>query len=125
MNLAKIVNKTINKCYDISYDLNLMNLYLRKSAHVIVFFVLGILIYTALSKTLCNAHIFYVGLGSLAFCMFVAAASEYLKKYITGRHCDWDEAALDLASAFIGIFIVFMASAIKRLRAFCKNGKNM
>ena len=77
-----------------------LHLWLRKLAHVGVYFVEGALLYHAL-----RAWLRSVGKGfflTIAICALVAAADEAHKVLIPGRHCSWGEAALNVLGAFLG-----------------------
>lgn len=74
--------------------------WLRKLAHVGVYFVEGALLYPAL-----RAWLRSVGKGfflTIAVCALIAAADEAHKALIPGRHCSWDEAVLNVLGAFLG-----------------------
>ena len=77
-----------------------LHLWLRKLAHIGVYFVEGALLYPALRRRL-------RGMGksfalTIAVCALIAAVDEAHKILIPGRHCSWDEAALNVLGAFLG-----------------------
>lgn len=77
-----------------------LHLLLRKLAHVGVYFVEGALLYPALRAWLRSVgKCFFL---TIAVCALIAAADEAHKILIPGRHCSWDEAALNVLGAFLG-----------------------
>lgn len=88
--------------------------WLRKAAHVGVYFVEGALLYPAL-----RAWLRGMGKGfclTVAVCALIAAADEAHKALIPGRHCSWDEAALNVLGAFLGAGAVLIVGALKARR---------
>ena len=64
-----------------------LHMWLRKLAHIGVYFVEGALLFPALRRTLRGA-----GKGfavTLVLCALIAAADEAHKALIPGRHCSW------------------------------------
>ena len=70
--------------------------FLRKSAHIVVFFVLGGLLYGALFVTLRNSK--HVWLWAGISCSAFAILDEVKKIFIAGRHLQWDEAGLNVSA---------------------------
>ena len=78
-----------------------LHMWLRKLAHIGVYFVEGALLFPALRRTLRGA-----GKGfavTLVLCALIAAADEAHKALIPGRHCSWPEAALNFLGALPGV----------------------
>jgi len=85
-----------------------LNMALRKSAHIFVFFVLGILMANAIRTTFIAVKLRLIGAAAGAVCAIIALSCEFSKTFIPGRHCQWDEAALDIVAALVGV-LIFMA----------------
>ena len=91
-----------------------LNIALRKSAHVIVFFILGLLMTNAIRATFISLKLRLVGTAAGAACVIVAVSSEFSKTFIPGRHCQWDEAALDIAAALAGVLIFMLLIKLRQ-----------
>lgn len=82
---------------------------LRTSAHIIVYFVWSVLLYRAFCG--CSRVCFTVSallrsfLLTLVLCSAVAVLDELQKKWIPGRHCNWNEVVLNAVSALVGTLI--------------------
>lgn len=79
-----------------------VNVCLRKLAHIVIYFCLGIFLYTALAYTNRRGAKFSF-LLAVAFCFLVSILDEYQKTAIPGRHCDADEILLNGLSGLFGI----------------------
>ena len=75
--------------------------YVRKTAHVFEYLVLGILAYMNCSGLLKN-KIFSV---SLIFCLFFAAGDEFHQLFVPGRSGSAADVLIDMCGAFIGILL--------------------
>jgi len=91
-----------------------LNMALRKSAHVIVFFILGLLLTNAIRATFIALKRGLTSAIAGAVCAIIAVSCEYSKTFIPGRHCQWDEAALDIAAAITGVLIFSLLNSFKR-----------
>jgi len=94
-----------------------LNMALRKSAHVFVFFVLGLLMTNAIRTTFIALKLRLIGAAAGAACVIIAVSCEFSKTFIPGRHCQWDEAAIDIVAALAGV-LIFMAFRQSRLKLF-------
>ena len=74
----------------------------RKAAHVAIFLVLGFLV----SRTF---HLTFRGRwvipAAATVCLAAAVLDEAQKAAIPGRHCHWDDAALNAASVLAGLLL--------------------
>jgi VanZ family protein len=102
--LAAIL-KQINR-YEVSTFT--LNMALRKTAHVVIFFVLGLLTANVIRTTFTKLKSGLVCAAAGTVCVIIAVSCEYSKTFIPGRHCQWDEATIDIAAALAGI-ILFIA----------------
>ena len=99
----------------IQIDINRLHHALRTSAHVIVFFVEGILLYWAISGLTAKRRISLI--SALLVAIPLCALDELHKLPIPGRHCQWDEAALDFVGAVLGILVCLaFVSVLQRPR---------
>jgi VanZ family protein len=89
---------------------------LRKAAHVAVFFVLGLLLTNALRMTLITLKNRHVCAIAGALCGIIAICCEFSKAFIPGRHCQWDEAVIDIAAASTGTLLFFAVIYFKSVR---------
>ena len=111
--LAAIL-KQINR-YEVSTFT--LNMALRKIAHVFVFFVLGLLLANAIRTTFIKLKLGLIGAAAGAVCVIIAVSCEFSKTFIPGRHCQWDEAAIDVVAALAGV-LIFMALRQSRVKNF-------
>ena len=72
----------------------------RKAAHVVIFLVLGFLVSRAFSLSF---HGRWVIPAAAAVCLAAAVLDEAQKAAVPGRHCHWDEAALNAGCAMAGL----------------------
>ena len=91
-----------------------LNMALRKSAHVFVFFVLGLLMTNAIRTTFITLKLRFIGAAAGAVCVIIAVCCEFSKTFIPGRHCQWNEAALDIAAALAGVLIFMSLIKLRR-----------
>ena len=91
-----------------------LHIWLRKLAHIGVYFVEGALLFPALRCTLRSAGKGFA--ATLVLCALIAAADEAHKALIPGRHCSWDEAGLNVLDAFLGAGAVLIAGALRARR---------
>ena len=88
-----------------------LHMILRKAAHVIMFFGLGILGALAVRLTFSSRRAQYCTAG-VGLCM--AFLDEVRKASIPGRHCSWDEAGLNAISVVAGILLVYLLCRKRR-----------
>ena len=91
-----------------------LHMWLRKLAHIGVYFVEGALLFPALRRTLRGAGKGF--LTTLVLCALIAAVDEAHKALIPGRHCSWDEAGLNVLGAFLGAGTALIVGALKARR---------
>ena len=84
----------------IAVDPEALHLLLRKAAHVAVFLVLGFLAGRAFHLTFRGR---WVAAAAAAVCLATAVLDEVQKLSVPGRHCHWDDAALNAACALAGL----------------------
>lgn len=87
----------------IRININHLHHALRTSAHVIVFFVEGSLLYWAINGLTRQRRVSF--LAALIVAIPLCALDELHKLPIPGRHCQWDEAALNFVGAALGILV--------------------
>lgn len=87
----------------IQIDINRLHHALRTSAHVIVFFVEGILLYRAINGLTERRRVSLI--SALLVAIPLCALDELHKLPIPGRHCQWDEAALNFVGAALGVLV--------------------
>ena len=92
---------------------------LRRMAHLIVFFVAGGLFGSAFAVTFGDRLKWALRTftGSMIVCVLCAMASEIFKQWIPGRHLQWDELALNLCGALLGVLLACAAGfLVRRIR---------
>lgn len=98
----------------INIHAELLNEIIRKIAHIVIYFVLGGLLYYALAYTF-RQNAKQPFMLSITFCLLASSLDELQKIFIPGRHCDPEEILLNCISGVIGIGISYF---------FCKHTKH-
>ena len=96
--------KRVIYLFGIEIDLNTLHMWLRKYAHVAVFFVLAILFFCSVRRSLPRtAYLsFWSYAVTVAACSACAVIAEVGKIWIPGRHLQWDETMLDVFGVICG-----------------------
>lgn len=99
--------KRVIYLFGIEIDLNTLHMWLRKYAHVAMFFVLAILFFCAVRRSLPRSPSlsFCACAVTVAACSACAVIAEVGKIWIPGRHLQWDETMLDAAGVICGAAI--------------------
>lgn len=84
----------------------------RKSAHFIAYFILGLLMIILL-KDLKGVAIFSF-LFSLSFCFLYACTDELHQLFIKGRNCNFIDIFIDTSGAFLAISLVYLLKFVKK-----------
>ena len=96
---------------------------IRKSAHFILYTVLGIFSYCAViayNKLYIRIRIFI----SFIICVLYSVSDEIHQYFVPGRSCELRDVAIDTAGAILGIICCFLFSYIfKRIYNFVKYSK--
>src|SRR5690606_24042396 len=89
--------------WQLNFDLDTLHHLLRKSAHFLVYLVLGILLYRAL----CLSGISGIGGMVLAFLLgfFYAISDEVHQIFVPGRSGEIGDVLLDSAGVLIGVWL--------------------
>lgn len=111
-NVAQAVKRVIH-IFGVEVDLNDLHAWLRKAAHIVTFFVSGVLFCCSFQRSLKHSphSSLYSFPLSAAFCSLCAIAAEVCKIWIQGRHLQWDEAVLNVAGAICGAGIAALIRA--------------
>ncbi len=88
-------------------DMETFHQTLRKAAHILVFLVMGGLLEIACAETggVSAKWSRPMALCALAACTTIALFNEFQKRWVQGRHCNWDEAALNVLGAAAGVLL--------------------
>ena len=98
----------------INIHAELLNEIIRKIAHIVIYLVLGGLLYYALAYTFRQKPQQQLVL-SIGLCLLASSLDEMQKIFIPGRHCDPEEILLNSIAGIIGIGICYF---------FCKHTKH-
>lgn len=85
-----------------------LNFLLRKLAHFLEFFVLGILINWVVTDTLVRHKVKL----ELVFCMIVASIDEVIQMFVKGRSAQIVDVMLDCVGALCGIGVVLISRVL-------------
>lgn len=104
-----ITVKHVIHFFGIEMDQHILNMRLRKAAHVIEFFVAAALLDCAFRASLYGiTHACYTSVYlALLVCVVIAVIAEVGKLWIPGRHLQWDEVLLNITGVLFGAGIAF------------------
>lgn len=92
-----------------------VSLMMRYGAHLALFFVVG-LVTAFVSMVICSGYFRIVGiLLSGGVCYFLAYYTEYFKQYISGRHFQMTDVALNWYGGVAGIVCMVVSYFLNRL----------
>ncbi|MEK4129124.1 VanZ family protein [Solibacillus sp. FSL W8-0474] len=115
--LSKGVTEQINKIVEVVTpweDAKQANHVVRKNAHFIIFFFLGIFVFTALKMS--GMKGFLSILLAFFLCMAYAVADEYHQLFVDGRGGQLKDVLIDCAGAASGIMIASIISFIGKIK---------
>lgn len=96
----------------IQLDFSNFHFYIRKTAHFVIYFILGILVINALRASS------VIGFKSTAFalviCFFYAISDEIHQTFVPGRSGEVRDVIIDTAGASVGIAAYFFVHTILR-----------
>lgn len=96
-----------------------IHLKLRKFAHVIVFLILGVISYFVIYSSIDEKRLHYK--RSLSFFLSILIIinfgyfDEWHKRFVIGRHFQFNEVLLNYVSGFVGIIIAFGIDYFKNM----------
>ena len=106
--ISEIIRRFLESC-GVPIELREINYALRILAHLIIYLVLGGLVFDTISCTIQKSKKTALSL-SVLFCLIASVLDEAQKFFIPGRHCDIADIALNTVAAVVGIFAVFFLS---------------
>ena len=95
----------------LTVDIDVVTLIVRKSAHVIEFLILAVLI--SMVFTLSGKRIKFYLYNILFFCLTTAVIDEFIQTFVTGRSGDVTDIVIDFCGAIIGVIIVALCTKKK------------
>lgn len=110
--IAKIIYSILVRC-GINVDYSVLHPSLRTSAHFFVFCVFGILLESAILSGSHEKNRIRPGIFCIAVYTAICIAPEVIKRWIPGRHLQWDEALLNILGAYVGMIVVCATKKIK------------
>lgn len=90
----------------INIHAELINEIIRKAAHIVIYLVLGGLLYYALAYTFRRSSKHSLVLA-IALCLTASLLDELQKIFIPGRHCDPEEILLNSIAGIVGIILCY------------------
>lgn len=121
LGIVGVIHRTLESI-GIETDVSQLHHGLRTAAHVIVFFVEGILLYWAIGGLTRKSHVRL--LAALIISAPLCALDELHKLPIPGRHCQWDEAALNFVGAALGVLVcLVLVTILQRQRRHAANDR--
>ena len=97
--------------------LDRLEYFLRKTAHLMIFAVLGFCVFNAVRQLSVNDRKAF--LLSLCGCSFYAATDEFHQYFVPGRACMWQDWLIDTAGVLLGCAVALLFA----LRYRKKRGK--
>ena len=81
-----------------------VHMYLRKWAHFIVYFIESGLLVLAMKNVM---KAWKAACAVFGLCTILAIADEAHKVLIVGRHCQWDEAGINIVGVIMGVLLTW------------------
>lgn len=100
----KIVENEIKKPVNVDY----VNYLLRKSAHVSLYTVLGILVVSTVYLSDKIKNRIYIYLTSLFICVFYASTDEFHQLFVPGRSGEIKDIMIDSVGVIFGLLLFFV-----------------
>lgn len=115
--VAQTVRRVIH-IFGVEVDLNSLHAWLRKAAHIVTFFISGVLFCCSFQRSLKRRpHGGRLPFSlSAALCCVCAIAAEVCKVWIPGRHLQWDETGWNVIGAICGAGIACAFGYLRKLR---------
>lgn len=111
-NASRVVLNYINQFFEIiGTEINITGYFIRKMAHFVEFFALGLSI-TLLFNSFLELKIQILGYP-LFLCTIIPVLDEYIQKFSIGRSSEVSDILIDFSGAFFGIILIFIISIIK------------
>lgn len=98
------------------FDVHLVTLIVRKTAHFTEFFILGLLIsicFSAMQKRMSH----YTG-SILFLCLLGGVTDEFIQSFITGRSADVRDVVIDFAGGLFALIIVAIITKVKAKKRY-------
>ncbi|AUM96473.1 TPA: VanZ family protein [Clostridium botulinum] len=93
-------------------DYNFLNFLIRKAAHITEYFILFMLLYFALKKTLYKKPKVKAAIITVLY----ACTDEFHQLFVQGREGRIRDVFIDSIGIFIGLFLIYMFKFIKKYR---------
>lgn len=93
-------------------QINSVNIFIRKTAHIAIFLALGIIAFLATMLTFSpqtSLGIVISVASSVAITFLIGFVDEWKKQFIEGRHFDLTEVNLNLIGGFFGVLLALLA----------------
>ncbi len=94
--------------------INLVTVIVRKSAHFLEYFILGLIAF-AIALTY-DKKLIILAFGVLFFCVVYAISDELHQYFVPGRACRIKDVCIDSAGSISAIFILMLTSKSKKRR---------
>ena len=89
-----------------------LNVYLRKAAHMFIYFLLGLSLYHAFAQFIAKTR--YVFLFAVLASFLAACTDEFHQFFVEGRGAQWQDVAIDMTGVCIGLIFILLFHAFKR-----------
>lgn len=103
--ISEFIRRFLEAC-GVIVDIEEINFIVREAAHVLIYLVLGGLVYDTIASTIKKSKKAALSL-SVSFCLIASVLDEAQKAFIPGRHCDAGEIVLNSIAAVVGILGVY------------------
>lgn len=97
---------------DVTAEINKYEQFMRKSAHIFLFFGIGVLSALAFQRIHKSFWMQIIGATLLSF--LFAGLDEFHQFFIPGRACLWTDVGIDFLGSLAGILFVFFFSGIRK-----------
>lgn len=89
-------------------DFENMETYIRKNAHFIAYFILGMLVLSALKQS----NIQKSAVIAISICIFYAISDEFHQLFVLGRSGQFSDLLIDAAGALLGVVMIRITTRI-------------
>ena len=115
MGITRAIIEVVEKFnFGSSFDISGLNYLLRKSTHFFAYFVLGILVLHALSKSKVDG--LFALVLAFSICALYAVSDEVHQLFVPGRGGQLTDVMIDSAGAAVGIILYFVMGSIRAKR---------
>lgn len=113
--IVEIIVKTVDKfAPNVNFDISIFHHLVRKNAHFIAYFILGVVTFNALRRSGVRGYPSVV--IALGICVLYAISDEVHQLFIPGRSGEVRDVLIDSAGASVGIGVYMVIKMVRKIR---------